>query len=88
METANTNTGIFWYVDDCPIPEGLSVLKVSQNMKLALSKLNYSGKVFIHAYGDSQKILEDINNPSGDSLFFLCFIILGMCKALSSSFYH
>ncbi|XP_013752470.2 uncharacterized protein LOC106394520 isoform X2 [Brassica napus] len=66
METANTNTGIFWYVDDCPIPEGLSVLKVSQNMKLALSKLNYSGKVFIHAYGDSQKILEDINNPSGD----------------------
>ncbi|KAF2540106.1 hypothetical protein F2Q68_00032122 [Brassica cretica] len=63
METANT--GIFWYVDDCPIPEGLSALKVSQNMRLALLKLNYSGKVFIHAYGDSQKILEDLN-PSGD----------------------
>ncbi|CDY37283.1 BnaA01g25030D [Brassica napus] len=64
METANT--GIFWYLDDCPIPEGLSALKVSQNMRLALSKLNYSGKVFIHAYGDSQKILEDLNHPSGD----------------------
>ncbi|KAG2317464.1 hypothetical protein Bca52824_020586 [Brassica carinata] len=38
---------------------------VSQNMRLALSKLSYSGKVFIHAYGDSNKILDDLN-PSGD----------------------
>ena len=85
METANT--GIFWYLDDCPIPEGLSALKVSQNMRLALSKLNYSGKVFIHAYGDSQKILEDLNHPSGDSLLFLSFIILG-AKRFLLLFYH
>lgn len=56
FETADT--GVFWDVDDCEIPDGLNALMVSQNMRSALERLNYRGKVFIYAYGDSNQILD------------------------------
>lgn len=73
------------------IAQGLNALIVSQNMRLALSKLSYSGKVFIHAYGDSNKILDDLIT-SGDSplLFLLLYFIdkTGMCYAFFLLFYN
>ncbi|KAL0719028.1 hypothetical protein Bca4012_068352 [Brassica carinata] len=59
FETADT--GVFWDVEDCEIQDGLNALMVSQNMRSALERLNYRGKVFIYAYGDSNQISDDIN---------------------------
>ncbi|CAA7057724.1 unnamed protein product [Microthlaspi erraticum] len=43
-------TGVFWDLDGCPIPDGLSPLSISANIKLALENIGYTGNMSIVAY--------------------------------------
>ncbi|CAN8267494.1 unnamed protein product [Cochlearia groenlandica] len=43
-------TGVFWDLDDCPIPEKLTPASISANIKLALTNIGYKGSVSITAY--------------------------------------
>ncbi|KAL0731238.1 hypothetical protein Bca4012_027332 [Brassica carinata] len=54
------DTGVFWDIAYCPIPNGLGPEKIYQNIKLALKDMGYYGKVSIFAYGDENHNPEDI----------------------------
>ncbi|AEC06939.1 hypothetical protein AT2G19890 [Arabidopsis thaliana] len=61
-------TCIFWDVEDFPIPNGIDTTdKVILNIKSALAKTGYDGKVSIVAYYEKNKILDDFHLvPAGD----------------------
>lgn len=55
-------TCIFWDVEDFPIPNGIDTTdKVILNIKSALAKTGYDGKVSIVAYYEKNKILDDFH---------------------------
>ncbi|XP_010489112.1 PREDICTED: uncharacterized protein LOC104766843 [Camelina sativa] len=54
-EFYEAETGVFWDVVDCEIPNGLSLDLVCQNIKSALADAGYHGKVSIHAYCDTEE---------------------------------
>lgn len=63
-------TGVFWNIEDCPIPDGLDPHKIFENIKSNL--LNHSfdhGEVTTKAYYDS-------SNRSVDELSSLGYITL------------
>ncbi|CAA7062396.1 unnamed protein product [Microthlaspi erraticum] len=43
-------TCVFWDLDGCPIPTGLSPVSISANIRLALENMGYTGKMSISAY--------------------------------------
>ncbi|ESQ27394.1 hypothetical protein EUTSA_v10019634mg, partial [Eutrema salsugineum] len=48
-------TGVFWDLDECPTPTGLSPDSISANIKLALENLGYTGKVSMFAYSVAEQ---------------------------------
>ncbi|CAH2063288.1 unnamed protein product [Thlaspi arvense] len=53
---AEAKTGVFWDMEDCPIPEGLDPGSVYRNIKSALANNGYGGEVTICAFGDKNQI--------------------------------
>ncbi|XP_013710197.2 uncharacterized protein LOC106414027 [Brassica napus] len=51
-----TKTGVFWDVEECPIPEDLDPELVYQNIRSALANKGYHGEVKIMAFGDRNQI--------------------------------
>ncbi|CAA7025475.1 unnamed protein product [Microthlaspi erraticum] len=47
---ATAETGVFWDLDGCPIPAGLTPASISANIKSALEDMGYTGKISIVAY--------------------------------------
>lgn len=47
-------TVVFWYMEDCKIPDGLNAGEVSQNIIKSLVNKGYHGTVEIKAYGESK----------------------------------
>ncbi|VVB06464.1 unnamed protein product [Arabis nemorensis] len=56
---AEAKTGVFWDIEDCPIPNGLDPVSVSQNIKSALANQGYRGEVSINAYKEKKTIRND-----------------------------
>lgn len=55
---ANAKTSVWWDIENCHVPKGLDAHVIAQNVRSALSKLDYKGPVSISAYGDT-KLLPD-----------------------------
>lgn len=53
---ADAKTGVFWDVEECPIPEDLDPESVYQNIRSALANKGYHGEVRIMAFGDRNQI--------------------------------
>ncbi|KAJ0246588.1 hypothetical protein HA466_0171020 [Hirschfeldia incana] len=53
---AEAKTGVFWDVEECPIPEDLDPESVYQNIRSALANKGYNGEVTIKAFGDRNQI--------------------------------
>uniref|UniRef100_M4CTI3 NYN domain-containing protein n=2 Tax=Brassica campestris TaxID=3711 RepID=M4CTI3_BRACM len=51
-----TKTGVFWDVEECPIPEDLDPESVYQSIRSALANKGYHGEVKIMAFGDRNQI--------------------------------
>ncbi|CAA7040293.1 unnamed protein product [Microthlaspi erraticum] len=47
---STAETRVFWNLDVCPIPAGLSPASISANIKLALENMGYTGNMSILAY--------------------------------------
>lgn len=88
-----SNTAVFWDMEDCPIPDGLTAVVVSRNIRSALADAGFDGTVAIYAYGDMNQTqgLESAgivpkHLPAGEfrhmSLFYLSCLI---CVYISSS---
>ncbi|CAL9246973.1 unnamed protein product [Arabidopsis halleri] len=56
----DAETIVFWDVNDCGIPYGYKAVEVSNNIRLALKKMNYLGAVTIYAYGDRKQIMDNL----------------------------
>ncbi|XP_020880439.1 uncharacterized protein LOC9313784 [Arabidopsis lyrata subsp. lyrata] len=56
----DAETIVFWDVNDCGIPYGYKAVEVSNNIRLALKKMNYLGAVTIYAYGDRKQIVDNL----------------------------
>ena len=50
---ANAKTSVWWDIENCHVPKGLDAHVIAQNVRSALSKLDYKGPVSITAYGDT-----------------------------------
>ncbi|XP_010427664.1 PREDICTED: uncharacterized protein LOC104712459 isoform X2 [Camelina sativa] len=58
---STAHTCVFWDVQDCPIPDGdYNPKLVYQNIKSALADKGYCGKVNMRAYGEKNKIWDDL----------------------------
>ncbi|XP_010427435.1 PREDICTED: uncharacterized protein LOC104712276 [Camelina sativa] len=66
-EFAKAETGVFWDLDDCPIPKDLTPASISDNIKLALKNNGYTGKVTIVAYTSSSGGEQQINKEEFES---------------------
>ncbi|VVA92812.1 unnamed protein product [Arabis nemorensis] len=51
---AAAKTVVFWDIEDCKIPVGLSAGEVSKNIRTSLANKGYHGTVEIRAYGESR----------------------------------
>lgn len=49
----NAKTSVWWDIENCHVPKGLDAHVIAQNIRSALSKLEYKGPVSITAYGDT-----------------------------------
>ncbi|CAA7028303.1 unnamed protein product [Microthlaspi erraticum] len=58
-EYATAPIGVWWDMDDCPIPEGYDARQVRASIEAAFKKLGYSGPVSITAYGDHKQTPDD-----------------------------
>lgn len=54
-EFAEAETGVFWDIVDCEIPNGVSLDLVCENIKSSLADDGYRGKVSIRAYCDTKE---------------------------------
>ncbi|CAA7057619.1 unnamed protein product [Microthlaspi erraticum] len=54
-EFAEAETGVFWDIVGCPVPDELSVESVCEKIKSALADDGYGGKVSIQAYCDTEE---------------------------------
>ncbi|EOA25118.1 hypothetical protein CARUB_v10018426mg, partial [Capsella rubella] len=61
---SDAETGVFWDLDDCPIPNDLSLASIYDNIKLALKNRDYTGRVSIVAYSSGR---EQINEEEFES---------------------
>lgn len=50
----NAKTSVWWDIENCHVPKGLDAHVIAQNIRSALSKLEYRGPVSITAYGDTK----------------------------------
>lgn len=50
----NAKTSVWWDIENCHVPKGLDAHVIAQNIRSALSKLDYRGPVSITAYGDTK----------------------------------
>lgn len=76
---------MFWDIEDCPIPDGLSPSDVEDNIAMALSDKGYSGSIKLNSvFGDFRDTISDdfagfcINN-SPDSKFLNLYNIFNFC---------
>ncbi|CAN8289342.1 unnamed protein product [Cochlearia groenlandica] len=51
-EYATTKIGVWWDINNCPVPYGFDPRRVRSSIEGELKKLGYSGPVSITAYGD------------------------------------
>ncbi|VVB06376.1 unnamed protein product [Arabis nemorensis] len=56
---AGAKTGVFWDIEDCPIPNGLDPVSVYRNIKTALANQGYRGEVTIKAFKEKKTIRND-----------------------------
>ncbi|CAH8382707.1 unnamed protein product [Eruca vesicaria subsp. sativa] len=63
------DTGVFWDIAYCPIPNGLTPEKIYHNIKLALKNMGYYGKVSIYVYGDENLNPKDIETTGIKCVF-------------------
>ncbi|KAL0714749.1 hypothetical protein Bca4012_021728 [Brassica carinata] len=54
--TLDAKTGVFWDVEECPIPEDLDPESVYKNIRSTLANKGYHGEVSIKAFGDRNQI--------------------------------
>ncbi|CAH8306526.1 unnamed protein product [Eruca vesicaria subsp. sativa] len=65
---------VLWDMVECPIPDGMDVVSVSNNIRLALKNAGYQGDVDMNAFGDALQPLDGFlkakvsidNLPEGD----------------------
>lgn len=62
--SAEAKTGVFWALEDCPIPEGLNPDSVHAKIKKALENKGYGGALSIRAYGEKETF-PDIYRDAG-----------------------
>lgn len=55
---------VFWDMVGCPIPSGMDVVTVSENIRLAVKKAGYRGHVEINAFGDSSQSIGDLSQAN------------------------
>ncbi|CAN8245479.1 unnamed protein product [Cochlearia groenlandica] len=60
--SVGSETGVFWDVDDCPIPSDLTPALIYANIKSALENIGYKGSLSIVAYSN-----EEQNNEAFDA---------------------
>ncbi|KAG7593619.1 NYN domain limkain-b1-type [Arabidopsis thaliana x Arabidopsis arenosa] len=71
------STEVFWYIDDCKVPEDIKPFYAVDNIKSALNKNGYCGRLTITVYGDYEsqkntfKVLryagvDIVNRPAGN----------------------
>ncbi|CAH8269335.1 unnamed protein product [Arabidopsis lyrata] len=59
-ENAETKVGVFWDVEECPVPDGMEPSMVCENIKLALEKKGYRPcNVSIRVYGEKTNKFKD-----------------------------
>ena len=77
-----TKTGVFWDVEECPIPEDLDPESVYQNIRSALANKGYHDEVKIMAFGDRNQIPGYYESagieiyPVGITFLFLLLILI------------
>ncbi|XP_010503209.1 PREDICTED: uncharacterized protein LOC104780412 [Camelina sativa] len=55
-EFSGAETGVFWDLDDCPIPNDLNPGSIYANIKSSLKDMGYSGGISIVAYSTRENI--------------------------------
>ncbi|CAN7003072.1 unnamed protein product [Brassica oleracea var. botrytis] len=58
-----SETGVFWDIDECEIPEELNAAQVLQRMRQNFSEGGHRGPVSFRAYGDMTGL--DIQSSDG-----------------------
>ncbi|VVB05820.1 unnamed protein product [Arabis nemorensis] len=53
-------TGIFWNIEDCPIPEGYNPRNILENIKSSLAEEGYHGEVSVWAYCGQTSIFREL----------------------------
>lgn len=61
---AEAETGVFWDLDECPIPDDLSPASIYDNIKLALKNMGYTGRVSIFAYSSANQSNEEFESAN------------------------
>lgn len=51
---------MFWDLEDCPIPEGLSPDSIHAKIKKALENKGYGGALSIRAYGEKETFPDEL----------------------------
>ncbi|KAG7561059.1 hypothetical protein ISN45_Aa05g025160 [Arabidopsis thaliana x Arabidopsis arenosa] len=61
---SEAETGVFWDLDECPIPDDLSPASIYDNIKLALKNMGYTGRVSIFAYSSANQSKEEFESAN------------------------
>lgn len=94
----NASTDVFWYIDDCKVPEDIGPFFTVYNIKSALNKMGYLGRLAITVYGDfaSQKKtfkllryagVDVYDRPAGEFFNFYILIFLSFFFCFFSFFF-
>ncbi|XP_010438999.1 PREDICTED: uncharacterized protein LOC104722519 [Camelina sativa] len=62
-------TGVFWDVEDYPIPDGLDPASIYQSIKEAVKKHGCDAEVTIHAYADDNTFSDELRRQFSDGGF-------------------
>ncbi|XP_023639183.1 uncharacterized protein LOC111830723 [Capsella rubella] len=68
VDYTGAKTGVFWDVEDCPVPDGLSAADATNNIKNALKFAGFNGEVSIIAFGHTRKYLAGIKRNNHTTL--------------------
>ncbi|XP_010427429.1 PREDICTED: uncharacterized protein LOC104712270 [Camelina sativa] len=59
---AEAEIGVFWDLDDCPIPSDQTPASIYANIKLALKNIGYNGRITMYAYSLGEQKNEDFES--------------------------
>ncbi|XP_073064138.1 uncharacterized protein [Primulina eburnea] len=60
MEYKEAKVPIWWDMKSCPLPAEFDISEIKNNIELSLRRLNYTGTISISAYGNFDKITQEV----------------------------